>query len=152
MKHGYVLSSFQPAFPITSSFCPLRVLHIEHIFSRGIRSSIYLNHKVQAWLSFQLAHQTLHMGLILSPGDILYFSLGFLVFQCLSPIRKAYTTSSLYREAPFQWTTADIIVQSTQIPQPEVALSHFAGLALTCMFPQNMAPECCPQRSCMKPS
>lgn len=123
LKQGHVLSSFQPAFPITSSFCPSWVLHIGYIFSTGITQAPFIKTTKfrHGWLSGWLTRPC--TGVSFPALVTFYFSLGFLVLQCLSPIRQAYTTGFLHREAPFKQRTADINIQSTQITRQQAWLS-----------------------------
>lgn len=89
LKQGHVLSSFQPAFPITSSFCLLWVLHTGHIFSTGITTAPFIIKTTSSGTAeFPADSPDLAQGFLLSPGDILF------LFTFPSPSSTAYTTSS----------------------------------------------------------
>lgn len=145
LKQGRVLSSFQPAFPITSSFCPLWVLHIGYIFSTGITQAPFIKTIKfrHGWVSSWLTRPC--TGVSFSALAIFYFSLGF---PCL-PVSEP-NQASLHYKLSAQGGTFP--VENCRHDCPKQPNHPSAGLALTCLFPQNMAPECCPQRGCMKPS
>lgn len=91
LKQGHVLSSFRPAFPTTSSFCPLRVLHTGHIFSTGITAAPFIIKTTKfrhGWGSDWLTRPCTEVSF--SALVTLYFSLGFpchpvqLILQALS--------------------------------------------------------------------